>query len=224
MARFEITDRRIQAAYTISEAGHYLRVPPATIRYWARGNREQFGIIEVAALNPVLLSFVNLVELHVLTTMRRKYRVTLPKVRKSLAYLEERHTSSHPLVEYEFSTNGVDLFVEELGRQVNISKEGQIGLKGVIESALTRIQWDETGFPIKLYPYTRNALTGAPSVIAIHPDISGGRPFIETAGVAIEAIARRYKAGESLKELASDYECKEEEIEEAIRCELNAAA
>jgi hypothetical protein len=36
--------------------------------------------------------------------------------------------------------------------------------------------------------------------------------------------AERYKAGGSIEELARDYERKEEEIEEAVRCELQAAA
>lgn len=33
-------------------------------------------------------------------------------------------------------------------------------------------------------------------------------------------IARRYKAGESASELAEDYGCQREEIEESIRAEL----
>ena len=47
--------------------------------------------------------------------------------------------------------------------------------------------------------------------------------MIAGTGLATEVIAERYKAGESIEELARDYERKAEEIEEAVRCELQAA-
>lgn len=218
-----ITDRRLQPAYSIIEAGHHLNVPQATVRYWSTGYGGQPGLINVAAVEPVLLSFINLVELHVLTAIRRKHSVTLPKVRSATDYLARKFGSDHPLVEHDFSTDGIDLFISELGEQVNVSRDGQLGLRGMIEFALKRIERDESGFPIKLYPYTRNRPAEAPALIVIDPNIAGGRPVIKGTGVPIEMIATRYKAGESIRELASDYECKQEEIEEAIRCELRAA-
>ena len=48
--------------------------------------------------------------------------------------------------------------------------------------------------------------------------------MIAGTGLATGLIAERYKAGESVHELARDYERSEGEIEEAIRCELPAAA
>ncbi len=47
--------------------------------------------------------------------------------------------------------------------------------------------------------------------------------MISGTGLATEVIAERYKAGESIKSLANDYGRDSEEIEEAIRCELQAA-
>jgi len=51
-----------------------------------------------------------------------------------------------------------------------------------------------------------------------------GRPVIVGAGLSTQIIAERYKAGESVHDLAKDYERDDFEIEEAIRCELDAAA
>lgn len=59
-------DPREMPAYAISEAAHYLGVPQATIRYWATGQNQYGGLIHVPKLRPVLLSFLNMVELHVL--------------------------------------------------------------------------------------------------------------------------------------------------------------
>ena len=50
------------------------------------------------------------------------------------------------------------------------------------------------------------------------------RPVITGTGLATEVIAERYKAGETVAELAKDYDRKEAEIEEAIRCDLKIAA
>jgi uncharacterized protein (DUF433 family) len=46
---------------------------------------------------------------------------------------------------------------------------------------------------------------------------------LTSSGIATAVIAERYKAGESVDELADDYGRKRLEIEEAIRCELHAA-
>ena len=42
-------------------------------------------------------------------------------------------------------------------------------------------------------------------------------------GIAVDVIAERYRAGESIAELADDYGREETEIEEAIRARVQAA-
>jgi uncharacterized protein (DUF433 family) len=56
--------------------------------------------------------------------------------------------------------------------------------------------------------------------VVIDPRISFGRPVLAGSGIPTAVIADRYKAGESVDELADDYGRKRLEIEEAIRCEL----
>ena len=97
-------------------------------------------------------------------------------------------------------------------------------MRDIIEAALSRIERDHHGLPVKLYPFTRNNIKSAPSMVVIDPTLSGGRPVITGTGLATEVIAERYKAGETIAELAKDYDRKETEIEEAIRCELKLAA
>jgi len=54
--------------------------------------------------------------------------------------------------------------------------------------------------------------------------LSFGRPIIAGTNIATSIIAERYKAGESMEELAKDYGCRREQVEEAVRCELALAA
>ena len=215
-------------AYSVAEVAHYLNLPRSTVRYWATGKDSSPALIEVADINPVALSFLNLVELHVLAAIRRKHAVPMPKVRRAIDYLRENTQDEsdklHPLISKQLQTDGLDLFIEQYGRLVNISSAGQLAMRVIIEAALRRIERDRRGLPIKLYPFTRSNVNDAPAMVVIDPTLSAGRPVITGTGLATEVIAERYKAGETVAELAKDYDRGEAEIEEAIRCELRAAA
>ena len=226
--RTRTNDLRELPAYTISEAAHYLGVPAATIRYWSVGRDNYAPLIEVPAHAPTLLSFLNLTELHVLAAIRRQHEVKMPSIRRAIQYLEEhaRHAMDkrHPLISRELETDGLDLFIEQYGHLINISRAGQTAMREIISAALRRIDRDPAGVPIKLYPFTRSAMDQTPTMVVIDPTHSAGRPVIAGTGLATQIIAERYKAGESIGDLACDYERGNEEIEEAIRCELPAAA
>lgn len=215
-------------AYSVAEVAHYLNLPRSTVRYWATGKDSSPALIEVADTEPVALSFLNLVELHVLAAIRRKHAVPMPKVRRAIDYLRENTQDEsdklHPLISKQLQTDGLDLFIEQYGRLVNISSAGQLAMRVIIEAALRRIERDRRGIPIKLYPFTRSNINDAPAMVVIDPSLSAGRPVITGTGLATEIIAERYKAGETVAELAEDYDREEAEIEEAIRCELRAAA
>jgi len=222
------SDLREQPSYTISEAAHYLNMPQATTRYWATGQGQYLPLIKVPDHKPVLLSFLNLVEMHVLAAIRREHAVPMPKVRAAIEWLEENTVDPadkrHPLISKQLDTDGLDLFVEQYGRLVNISQNGQVAMREVMSAALKRIERDLMGIPIKLFPFTRASIANAPTLVVIDPRLSAGRPVISGTGLSTEIIAERYKAGESVSELARDYEREADEIEEAIRCELQAAA
>jgi uncharacterized protein (DUF433 family) len=215
-------------AYGIVEAAHYLGIPKATLRSWVLGRHYPTGkgkrffrpIIELADKDQRLLSFENLVEVHVLDAIRRAYGVAFWRVRRAVEYLKTRLGSKHPLAEQRFVTDGVDLFVEVFGQLVNISREGQLAIKELIETYLRRVERDQIGAPIRLYPFTRERTPDEPKIIVIDPSISFGRPVLVGTGIATTIIAQRYKAGESISELAEDYGRSRFDIEEAIRCEL----
>ena len=221
-------DPREQPAYSVAEVAHYLIVPEATIRYWSKGQGDYGPLISVPDHIPTLLSFINLTELHILSAIRRKHVVSMPKVRTAIGYLAKIARSEsdrqHPLISRTLETDGLDLFIEHYGQLINISRDGQTAMRELISTALQRIERDPTGFPIRLYPFTRNAMEGTPETIVIDPMISAGRPVIAGTGLATLIIAERYKAGESISELVRDYERSTVEIEEAIRCELRQAA
>ena len=67
---------------------------------------------------------------------------------------------------------------------------------------LSRIERDAAGIPVKLYLFTRPPSADAPKVIAINPYVAFGRPVVMGTGIPTAIIAERYKAGESIEDLA----------------------
>jgi hypothetical protein len=83
--KFEHKSLEEQPAYSITEASRYLSIPPATLRSWVAGRKYPTGagpkffrsIIQLPHDARAGLSFVNLVEAHVLDAIRRNHQVSL---------------------------------------------------------------------------------------------------------------------------------------------------
>jgi uncharacterized protein (DUF433 family) len=225
-------DPRDIPTYSIADAARYLRIPAGTIRSWtvgrnyptAKGSCVSKALIKIRESKPRLLSFTNLVEVHVLRAIRKQHKIQLDKVRIALDYINEEFELPHPLARERFRTDGVDLFIERYNSLVNTSKREQTELKDAFNAHLERIEPDDSGLAIKLYPFTRSHEEDNPQIVVIDPQISFGRLTIAGTGIATRVLADRYQAGDSIDELAYDYDCERLLIEEAIRCELPVAA
>ena len=230
--RRESRDPRLAPAYSVAEAAHYLRIPEGTLRSWVSGrlypvdgqSRRSRPLIDLDDPKGQYLSFINLVEAHVLAAISRRHGVKLQKVRSALDYLRRQFQVEHPLINEAFQTDGLYLFVERYGELINASGDGQRAMKEVIGAYLKRIEWDSTGLPVKLYPFTRETQAQAapvsdPRVVVMNPAVSFGRPVITGTGIPVSSIYERYKAGDSVADLAQDFRLEISAIEEAIRCE-----
>lgn len=220
-------------SYRAAEAAHLLKLSESTVRAWCFGQGYSYRGSE-RTFHPVivptdtihrLLSFSNLCELHILGSITRGHRVPLQRVRRALEFVSKQTRSERPLLDEDFRTNGLDLFLSYEGQLLNVSGGGQMALRGEFERALDRIQRGTTGAPVRLFPYTRRVspTIGLPSVVAIDPKIAFGRPFVTGAGVRTDVINDRFGAGESPAEMAEDYGVSEENILEALRYERLAA-
>lgn len=84
-------DPREIPTYQVSEAAHYLWVPERTIEAWVFGRsfKTKSGERRSKPVVPAdeathLLSFVNLLELHVLAAIRREHNVTMQRIRQAV--------------------------------------------------------------------------------------------------------------------------------------------
>lgn len=214
-------DIRYLPSYSVREAASYLRLPVATLRAWIGGQKNFESLILPAQTKPLALSFINLVEVYVLASIRGKHRISMNKVRNGIGFISDRFSSEHPLAEKDFETDGISPFLMEAGIIYDVSKGGgRMLLEKMIERYLRRIERGPDGLPEKLYPFSRTGEPDEPKPIMIDPRISFGRPVLSVGSIPMENIVERYKAGESVRELAKDHECARADIEEAIRCSL----
>ena len=230
------TDPRFAPAYGASEAAQILALPPGTVRAWsfghdylpkAGGRRRRFQrVIAPADDARKLLSFVNLCELHVLAAIRRLHNVKLGAVRTAVEFVRDELKVDRPLASAKFMTNGIDLFVDQAGELLAVSLKGQRALREGFERQLSRIEFDRrTDMPIALFPFTRSSDDEkAPRTVLVDATRSFGRPLLAGAGVRTEVIEQRFRAGDSIADMALDYGVEAVDIEEALRFESRRAA
>lgn len=220
-------------AYPLNLAAHILLLPKSTLKAWVFGatwepKDEPLRIFEPLIDPPdravQMLSFVNLVEAHVLKAVRRKHFVHMAKVRDAIRHLKEKFESQHPLADIDLLAGGKDLFLQEYAELLNLTMGRQVAMEFLVVY-LSRIDRD-LGRAVKLYPFViqplrigSEVIDQDSKVIAIDPYVSYGRPVVDGTGIATDAIAERFWGGDSIDELVEAFGRTKTEIEFAIRYE-----
>ena len=216
-------DDRDFAAYTLAEAARYLRLPAATLRSWilgrqyptADGSIRFHPLIRPASRTPPLLSFWNLIEAHVLRSLRTDHGVSVQALRSALAFAEKQLGIGRLLLRQELCTEAGKVFLEQYGKLIELSASGQLAMRRVLEEHLKRVEWDSSRFPVQLYPFLPDGLPAEERPVVIDARIAFGRPVVARKCISTQAIADRIDAGESVDEVAADYELDASEIEQA---------
>lgn len=229
MAAFDKFDARHQPAYTVAEAARYLKLPQATLRTWVLGRdypvadgRSRFkALIRPARGTPPVLSFFNLIEAHVLRALRTEHGVSIKALRDSIAYAERTLKVDRLLLREDLRTHGGRVLLDHYGSLIDLSASGQIAIRKALEDHLARVEWDAWQFPVRLYPYPTAALDGN-RPISIDANIAFGRPVLQGRGISTHTIAERLDAGESVADLAADYDLLPGDIEQAALYERAA--
>jgi uncharacterized protein (DUF433 family) len=223
--------------YNLPEAAALLDIPNSTIDSWVRGRSYvasgQKKFWEPLIFRPLpddpRLSFSNLVEAHVLRSLRTGHSVDMVKIRIALDYAEEKAEIKRLLLSDRLMTAAGEIFIEHLGQLLNIGRGGQVAMRDVLGAYLQRIDRDNIGNPARLFPFTRPSdlkkpSPDAPRTVVIDPSIAFGRPVAMKKAIRTATIAERFNLGESVSSLAEDYEMTVPEVEEALRYERRPRA
>jgi uncharacterized protein (DUF433 family) len=227
MARTKIVrvegDLREHPRYSVDEAADYLGIPSSTLYRWVlTPHGKKPPVIIAADQKRTLLSFYNLVEAHVLVSARRR-GISLRRIQIAVDYTRDHIGGSHPLATYEFATSGKSMFVKKLeGQTVDATRYGQPALGDVLDRYLKGIKRGRLDrMPIEIRPMRPNTLK--PSPVVINPFLSSGSPVIKGTGIIAATVWKRAKGGETVPDLANDYDLNIREIQKVIDY-LDAAA
>jgi uncharacterized protein (DUF433 family) len=213
-------------AYTVAEAAALVRVPASTLRSWVHGRSIPTSSGKPRRFAPVIrpaderfLSFTNVVEAHVLAALRREHEIELSNIRSAVRYVETKLGVERPLARERFKTDGVDLFVDRLGKLINASRDGQTAMREVLDGRLQRVEYEQDR-AVRFFPLHR---PDAPRVVVVDPHRAFGRPVIDGTSVPIAELLSRFQQGDPMERLAQDFGVPEAAIEEAIRAATKAA-
>jgi uncharacterized protein (DUF433 family) len=208
---------RKRPMYTIADAARNLHLDEGTLRSWVKGQGRQPAVIALDG-HGEYLSFFNLIEAHILSSIRRQHGLSLQSIRAAIQYVKLGLQVERPLIQKKFATDGVDLFSEHLGLLLNCSRHGQQAIKPVMDLYLKQVEWDTNGAPIRLYPLPQAARSkGGQSLIVVSPTLSFGRPVINGSGVPVEELISRKQAGDSVRDLVEAFGLSPHVIQEALK-------
>lgn len=208
--------------YSIPEVAGYVHMSPRTLRNWVAGRtyptkggkRAAEPTIQRPRSGDPRLSYANLVEACVLNALRKSLIIPMNAIREGIVYVEREFGIPRFLLSEKLRARQGNLLVEHLGRLYNVGQGGQGELEELERRYLRRIDYTD-GLPSGLYPLTRSDRPEGPKHIVILPDVGFGRPVAQRRFISTSAIVDRFEAGESVLDLAEDYDLEPVDIEEA---------
>jgi uncharacterized protein (DUF433 family) len=207
--------------YTRTDVANYLHIPRSTLDAWcgrksyklAGGDRKNMA--PLLRLDPKTrrLTFLNLVEAYVVSSLTRTFAIPLPLLRTALT----EAGGERPLLDNIFYARKGEMFVE-LADKVLVQlhrSPGQVVLRGVVESSIERIEFDTKKRPARFHPW-RESITER-RVVSIDPRRAFGRPTVVDSGLKVEVIVDLRRAGESVESIARNYDVAEDVVRDVLK-------
>jgi uncharacterized protein (DUF433 family) len=232
--RTKTSERFDTPLYTVAEAARFLGVPPTSFGNWSRGYRVTFRSRRPVVGRPIVTSFeadrhfpsipfIGLAEGFVVLALRRA-GVSLQHIRKAVAVLERDIGLQHALASQRLFTDGAGVLYDyAIGERddellTHVVTQQRV-LADVVREYLRLVSYGSDGWPEALI-----SPTTARPVVVVDPERSFGQPIFIRGGVRVEDVLDRWRAGESLVEVAEDFGTPPEDVEDILRAALPAAA
>lgn len=167
------------------------------------------------------LSFIDLIEAHVLVSIRKTYGFPMRKVRSAMEYLSQGGGNLQFLAHKSFYHDHSDLFLGFDETLLSLSEQGQMADKEILKIGLHQIEYGADGFADKFFPKIG---TDEQREFVVNPNINYGRISIARLGIGADVLAARWAAKEPLADIVEDYGATAEEVVEAIRWHDRLAA
>ncbi len=213
-----------RALFTLRESAAYLDVPTSTLHQWVRPS-DGPGLVTIfpRAGRSATVPFVGFAEAYVLSVLRHA-GVPMQRIRPAVSRLSEEFGLDHALASQRVYTDGAELIFDYASASdddalLTVVRTGQEHLTEVIRGYLKRISYGGDGWAeqIQLPAYT------AAGVI-VDPDRAFGQPLVIHGGARVEDLVDRFRAGDSVSDIAEDFGVPQDEVEDVIRVATRLAA
>jgi uncharacterized protein (DUF433 family) len=216
------------AIYSVQDIARITKLSPSTIKRWF--NRlytegyEGISLDNSSKEKSLLLNFYGVHELIVIYDLRIKNKIPLKDILDARKWLIEKFGNQKDF--YPFTSKKVLNTISKAGKQIIFTEEktgdyitlgkGNVQLNlDFIKEILKRIVFDKD-MVSRLYLSDSH-------LIAIDPNLAGGRPCTVENGVLIDSIKSIYIKSKDIKYIASAYEISESTVEDALKFEQASA-
>lgn len=193
--------------YRVSEAAKYAKSNKHTVSRWNR-----LGVLPGREPRAEL-SYLQLIETAVVSAMRRA-DIPLSEIKSGHDYFARTLEVEYPFASHSFKADGKRIVLDykeiepdtKLGRL--LYSDGQLGWKDLVEPLLKEFEYQDDGLAVRWH------VAGLKSKVIIDPQISFGAPNV--SGAATWVLRDRYVSGESVLDIADDFDLPQSEVLDAL--------
>jgi uncharacterized protein (DUF433 family) len=214
--------------FTEAEAARLLRVPQRTLNYWLEG-----GEVRGRVYRPVIrteprgghaaVTWAEFVEAGLLREYRQTHRVPMAELRAFIDQVRSEFGVPYPLAHQRPFVSGKELLSvaqDATGLDADLclvaTVRGQYVLTPAADAFYKRVTW-EGDTAIAWRPHDDPL-----SPVRMQPGLRSGRPAVK--GISTEILWEHEQAGETVGEIAEEYDLSDEEVRWAIAYETSARA
>lgn len=202
----------------------HLGLPYSTLHRWAKPKGSQPLITQLPGTgHSATVPFVGFAEAFVLAAFRRG-GVPLQRIRPAVDALQADIGIEHALASRRLYTDGAEVlydFAERSGDEelleLTVVRTGQKQFTEIVRDYLKRVTYADDGWAeaLELPAY------GSTPVL-VSPTRAFGLPLLVHGGARVEDLVDRFKAGDTMSDIAEDFGVPLPEVEEVIRVAVRA--
>jgi uncharacterized protein (DUF433 family) len=207
--------------YSIAEAAQYLGLPYSTLQSWVSPGAEREPLVTSLPRKgyEASIPFIGFTEAFVLQAARRA-GVPRTRIRPGVEAVKAELGLEHALASKLLYTDGAELLVRYAAEDddLEVARTRQRQLTKTVKDQLLLITYAGDGYAARLQ------LPGyGPAEVIVDPAVAFGYPVVKGKGARVQDVLDRFWAGESLREIAYDFDLNEEAVEALLRAQTRPA-
>lgn len=203
--------------YRVGDVARFAEISPRTLTYWYFPKGKDKRNVLPDRERGGQISYLQMVEAAFVATMRRS-GVSLEVIRDARDYLKTHFGAEYPFATYRFKTDGKNLLMDfdqidamsGEGKLLIPNKHGQLAWSKIVDFTFDQFEYDDD-LAIRWH------VKGPGALVVIDPSIAFGAPNVH--GIPTNTLADRYQGGDSVPELAEDFQLNASDVSEALKFE-----